>query len=67
MKIICLGDSAVGKSKCVGRGGPRGDGPGQRRVPRAHGGASSLRRLLERFLLDGLYPWERGSGGAVQA
>ncbi|NXT71829.1 RBL2A protein, partial [Chaetops frenatus] len=24
VKIICLGDSAVGKSKCVGRGGPRG-------------------------------------------
>ncbi|NXE98832.1 RBL2A protein, partial [Menura novaehollandiae] len=31
VKIICLGDSAVGKSKCVGRSGPRGDGPGQRR------------------------------------
>ncbi|NWV42890.1 RBL2A protein, partial [Grantiella picta] len=30
VKIICLGDSAVGKSKCVGRGRPRGDGPRHR-------------------------------------
>ncbi|NWW83093.1 RBL2A protein, partial [Climacteris rufus] len=28
VKIICLGDSAVGKSKCVGRGGLRGRGEG---------------------------------------
>lgn len=61
VKIICLGDSAVGKSKCVGLGGPAGSG-GAAAVRRAHGGPCSLGRLLERFLLDGLYPWERGTG-----
>ncbi|NWT75229.1 RBL2A protein, partial [Prunella himalayana] len=29
VKIICLGDSAVGKSKCVGRGRPAGSGGGR--------------------------------------
>ncbi|NWH41832.1 RBL2A protein, partial [Chloropsis hardwickii] len=53
VKIICLGDSAVGKSKCVGRGVPR---VGAAAVRRADGGTCSLRRLLERFLLDGFRP-----------
>lgn len=63
VKIICLGDSAVGKSKCVAArarrrpaGSPWGrEGRGSS-VPRPNGRVVCFRRLLERFLLDGLYP-----------
>lgn len=71
VKIICLGDSAVGKSKCVRRGGPAGSGGG----PAGSGGpaagpAGSRRPVLSpqaagavsaRWLVS-LGVGERGSG-----
>ncbi|XP_041326189.1 rab-like protein 2A isoform X2 [Pyrgilauda ruficollis] len=46
VKIICLGDSAVGKSKCVGRGRPAGCGGGSRGAGRA----AAVARLTGRVL-----------------
>ncbi|RLV87429.1 hypothetical protein DV515_00015705 [Chloebia gouldiae] len=74
VKIICLGDSAVGKSKCVGRGRPAGSGggpavPGGRRVPRLTAARVSLQAagaVPARWLVS-LAAGERGSGAGAAA